>query len=295
MDKSMKIKVIFSLFLLLFLSYHAFVSMASSEERHERLIQDRQDKIKPVSEWLSVCTGEKVYSGEKVSLDFEDAELHDIILLFADLGKFEIFFENKVCGTVNLDKKDIPWDKVLEEVTEKHGLKISCDRNIMRVSQLNPPCPQKMTSEIFSLYLEKGIPGDAKITLRRTNCYGTCPVYRLSIYGNGKVIFKGQEYVKKTGKAMHTISDEKVKQIFSLFNEVDFFSFQDEYLSEEDGCTMATDHPSSIISIKIDDYEKRTHVDHGCFGIEKLGNLYELEKDIVKLSGAKSWMNDKDE
>jgi hypothetical protein len=31
------------------------------------------------------------------------------------------------------------------------------------------------------------------ITLERTACFGTCPIYRLTIQGNGQVVYEGED------------------------------------------------------------------------------------------------------
>ncbi len=51
------------------------------------------------------------------------------------------------------------------------------------------------------------------ITLERGACYGMCPVYSLTIYGNGKVVYKGDMFVKVAGKIVFGISEEKVKNL----------------------------------------------------------------------------------
>ena len=37
---------------------------------------------------------------------------------------------------------------------------------------------------------------DLVITLERTACHGTCPIYKLTIEGNGTVIYEGQDFVQ---------------------------------------------------------------------------------------------------
>ena len=42
-------------------------------------------------------------------------------------------------------------------------------------------------------------PNDTKIMLERWGCFGTCPVYKLSISGDGSVVYQGKAYVSSRG------------------------------------------------------------------------------------------------
>jgi hypothetical protein len=40
---------------------------------------------------------------------------------------------------------------------------------------------------------------NAVIRLERTACYGTCPAYKVTIYGTGAIIYEGKSYVRVVG------------------------------------------------------------------------------------------------
>src|SRR5947208_1474873 len=46
---------------------------------------------------------------------------------------------------------------------------------------------------------QKAIPRDLRITLERSTCFGTCPDYKLTVTGDGTVVFEGREFVKVKG------------------------------------------------------------------------------------------------
>ena len=41
---------------------------------------------------------------------------------------------------------------------------------------------------------------DLLITMERTPCHGTCPVYKLTISGNGEVTYEGHNFVEVEGE-----------------------------------------------------------------------------------------------
>ena len=54
-------------------------------------------------------------------------------------------------------------------------------------------------------------------TLERTDCYGTCPVYKVTVFRDGTIEYVGSRYVKVTGKALGQISEDQVDKLEDLF------------------------------------------------------------------------------
>jgi hypothetical protein len=65
------------------------------------------------------------------------------------------------------------------------------------------------------------------ISMERTICYGSCPVYRITILGNGTVIYMGERFVTVDGIRIDSISREKVKELVDAIEQADFFSLGD--------------------------------------------------------------------
>ena len=69
------------------------------------------------------------------------------------------------------------------------------------------------------------------ISMKRTACYGTCPVYELSIYSNHTATLTAEEHLDIQGNYSAKISDETYQALVDAFNGSDFFDFEDEYTS----------------------------------------------------------------
>ena len=121
------------------------------------------------------------------------------------------------------------------------------------------------------------------ITLERTVCFGTCPEYKLTIYGNGTVEYEGKRFVKIEGKRTIAISEEKIRQLFSEFKKIDYFSLNDSY--EE---FMATDMPSAFTSLTVDGKTKTVRHYHGDFSAPK--ELTDLENKIDEIVNSNQWI-----
>ena len=123
-----------------------------------------------------------------------------------------------------------------------------------------------------------------KIMLERTECFSTCPVYKLTIYGDGRVVYEGIRFVQVEGIIKATISEDKIKQLVLEFKRLDYFSLDSSY--EE---FNATDMPSAITSYTVNGKTKTVRHYHGDFSAPK--QLTQLENRIDKIVGSEPWVN----
>ncbi len=62
------------------------------------------------------------YTGKKISLDLQDADVVNVLRLIADIGGVNIVFGSDVSGKVTVNLKNIPWDQALDIVLMTNGL-----------------------------------------------------------------------------------------------------------------------------------------------------------------------------
>lgn len=134
---------------------------------------------------------------------------------------------------------------------------------------------------------QKAVPSDTKILLERTICFGTCPVYKLTIYADGKVEFSGEKFVNAIGQHVKTISQEKVASILAEADNINFFELNGEY-----DCYEVTDHPTAEITITKESKTKKIVHYHGCRSTneKELTALTKLEDKIDELAEIADWL-----
>jgi hypothetical protein len=122
-------------------------------------------------------------------------------------------------------------------------------------------------------------PQDVIITLERTMCFGFCPVYRLSIYGNGKVVYEGRYYVRVEGARTTYIPKRKVRELVAEFERIGFYDFDDQYT------IPATDFPSVLVSIDLEGRSKTIDM-YGAEAIapEEIANLIKQIEEAVNVA-----------
>jgi type IV pilus assembly protein PilQ len=76
----------------------------------------------------------KRYTGRKISLDFKDADVHNILRLIADVSGKNVIAGEDVKGKVTVRMLNVPWDQALDVILESLDLgKVSLN-NIIRVA-----------------------------------------------------------------------------------------------------------------------------------------------------------------
>ena len=73
------------------------------------------------------------YTGQKISLVFDDANIRNILQLIAEVSDLNIIAGDDVKGTITLRLVDVPWDQALELIMDIKGLGMLREGNIVRI------------------------------------------------------------------------------------------------------------------------------------------------------------------
>ena len=90
------------------------------------------------------------------------------------------------------------------------------------------------------------IPSDLLVALERGPCFGTCPVYSLTISADGSVRFDGMQFVEAQGERTASITREQLQVLVDAILSADFFALQDSYI------VSATDLPSITTTVTLE-------------------------------------------
>lgn len=73
---------------------------------------------------------------------------------------------------------------------------------------------------------------DVVISLSKGACFGSCPVYKLSVYDGGFAHFEGKRFTEMDGKWLKKLDKKTYTALINAFDLANFSNFQDEYESE---------------------------------------------------------------
>jgi type IV pilus assembly protein PilQ len=90
------------------------------------------------------------YSGEKLSLNFQNVEVRSVLNVIADFTDLNIITSDTVGGNLTLRLKDVPWDQALDIILQTRGLDMRKNGNVIWIA----PRDELATKE--KLALESG-------------------------------------------------------------------------------------------------------------------------------------------
>jgi type IV pilus assembly protein PilQ len=91
-------------------------------------------EVRPVkADPSKLVTGPK-YSGEKLSLNFQNIDVRSLLQVIADFTNFNIVTSDSVQGNLTLRLKDVPWDQALDIILESKALGMVRTGNVIRVA-----------------------------------------------------------------------------------------------------------------------------------------------------------------
>ena len=77
---------------------------------------------------------QKEYTGERLTLNFQDIETRAVLQLLADTSGQNMVISDTVGGNVTLRLQNVPWDQALDIVMRTKGLDMRRDGNVMFVA-----------------------------------------------------------------------------------------------------------------------------------------------------------------
>ncbi|MFZ4478345.1 MAG: type IV pilus secretin PilQ [Rhodoferax sp.] len=74
------------------------------------------------------------YSGQKLSLNFQNIEVRSLLQVIADFTNFNIITSDSVTGGVTLRLQDVPWDQALDIILQAKGLGMRKTANVIWIA-----------------------------------------------------------------------------------------------------------------------------------------------------------------
>src|SRR5687768_7056183 len=92
-------------------------------------------EVKPVVADPARSTAQRGrYSGERLSLNFQNVEVRAVLNVIADFTDLNIITSDTVTGSITLRLKDVPWDQALEIILQTRGLDSHRSGNVIWIA-----------------------------------------------------------------------------------------------------------------------------------------------------------------
>lgn len=88
--------------------------------------------VQPVTEPEKLIESE--YTGKKISLDFQDADVRPVFRLLADVSGYNLVLDPAVKGNITIKLLNVPWDQALDIILNTLTLSKSIEGNILWIA-----------------------------------------------------------------------------------------------------------------------------------------------------------------
>jgi hypothetical protein len=123
------------------------------------------------------------------------------------------------------------------------------------------------------------------VNLKRTACYGHCPIYEVTVHADGTVEYDGFKDVVVKGRKIGHLSPAEMKSLDDAFATAKYLDLDGKY--DERDCYDMTDHSSAVTSYHLGDRTKTVDHYQGCRRAPK--ELTTLEQRIDEIVGSARW------
>jgi len=94
------------------------------------------ENAKPLGFLMGSAETQRKYTGQRISLDFKDADLQNVFRIIAEVSNLNIITSDDVKGKVTLRLINVPWDQALDLVLQAKALGAKQEGNVVRIAPL---------------------------------------------------------------------------------------------------------------------------------------------------------------
>jgi type IV pilus assembly protein PilQ len=91
-------------------------------------------EVRPLTREEQEVRKKEQYTGERLSLNFQNIEVRAVLQLLADFSGLNLVASDSVAGNVTLRLKNVPWDQALDIILKSRGLGMRQVDNVMMVA-----------------------------------------------------------------------------------------------------------------------------------------------------------------
>lgn len=189
----------------------------------------------------------------------EKSEVKTEKIIIEKIKEVEVIKTQESLLIVLKDPKKVTNAKALIENSSLVWEELIVDEKNLKVAAIKVPIDKKdfwierlKTANVFSaveintdVVLEniKYIAKNTFVKVRKTHCSGDCPVFDVTFFKDGKVIFNGIENVPIKGISEFSLTEKQLKKVKDIFSKTTFGTYFDTFIDKS-----IADFPSTFIS-----------------------------------------------
>ena len=166
------------------------------------------------------------YSGEKLSLNFQNIEIRSLLQVIADFTNFNIVASDSVTGAVTLRLKDVPWDQALDIILQARGLGMRKTGNVLLIApkdELAAKDKLELESKNAIQNLEQVRTQDFKLNYAKASEIAAALIGTGGVAANNRILSTRGSVIFETRTNQLFVTDipSKLEQVQALIAKID--------------------------------------------------------------------------
>jgi type IV pilus secretin PilQ/predicted competence protein len=121
----------------------------------------QQPPAQPTTSLPVPGSGGKQYTGNPISMDFQDADLRSVLRTFAEISGLNMVIDPQVQGRVDIVLNEVPWDQALDTILRGNKLGWTVDGTIVRIVPLTVLTEEQR--ERAALQQQQALAGETRV------------------------------------------------------------------------------------------------------------------------------------
>jgi len=163
---------------------------------------------------------ERQFTGEPISLELKDADIKDVLRMFAKITGLNIVVDPDVSGSVTVNLENVPWDQALDIILRINRLDYVIENNVLRVARMERLTQEKRALADYRLQAEAARP---MRTVTKTLSYARAEDVKAILTAEKFIVSERGSVVVDPRSNMLIIRDltDRIEGILNLIDELD--------------------------------------------------------------------------
>lgn len=130
------------------------------------------------------------------------------------------------------------------------------------------------------------------VAIERGPCFGPCPIYKATVYGDDRLVFEGRKFVTREGIHEAKLAQGSFGRLIDIANRHGFASMDTKWPDDKGlNCPEApTDMPTVIVTIAAADLRHRVTYYEGCGGTPASERVEKMVADLDQALALGEWI-----
>ena len=160
------------------------------------------------------------FSGEPISLELKDADIKDVLRMFAKITGLNVVVDPDVRGSVTVNLENVPWDQCLDIILTINRLDYVVENNVLRVARMETLTAEKRAK---AAYLEQFEVTKPMRTITKLLSYAKAAEVRQVLTSQGFILSSRGTVVidARTNQLIIRDTVDRIDGILNLIDQLD--------------------------------------------------------------------------